>query len=53
MSPIPVGILGANNLIAFHTEVYRTTPLVLQGRGAWHGRRRPGRAPALVCQVLC
>lgn len=25
---------GTDNLIAFHTEVYHTTPLVLQGRGA-------------------
>lgn len=31
----PVGRLqGTDNLIAFHTEVYRPTPLVLQGRGA-------------------
>ena len=31
----PLGQLqGSDNLIAFHTEVYHATPLVLQGRGA-------------------
>jgi aspartokinase/homoserine dehydrogenase 1 len=31
----PTGRLqGTDNLIAFYTDVYRPTPLVLQGRGA-------------------
>jgi homoserine dehydrogenase len=45
----PLGRLqGTDNLIAFHTEVYRPTPLVLQGRGAGAA----GTAAGVVADIV-